>query len=102
MSENEVPDEERLQQLQYDIDSARKSAEDAELLVDSDEREIHEGGDDSGDGDESGDDTGERESDGSDGDGDDGDDGDETGEREFRESGEEGKELDDQTIAPPG
>ncbi len=45
MSENEVPDEERLEQLQDDIDSARKHAEDADVLVDPDEPRFAESGD---------------------------------------------------------
>ena len=46
MSDDDVPDQEKLQQLQDDIDSARKNAEDAEVLVDTDEREFHDSGDD--------------------------------------------------------
>ncbi|MBW3581286.1 MAG: hypothetical protein KY447_00950 [Actinobacteria bacterium] len=44
MSENEVPDEERLEQLQDGIDSARKNAEDADVLVDPEEPRFHESG----------------------------------------------------------
>lgn len=49
MSENEVPDEERLQQLQDDIDSARKTAEDADVLVDPDEPRFYESGEEGDD-----------------------------------------------------
>ncbi|MBW3573972.1 MAG: hypothetical protein KY450_03760 [Actinobacteria bacterium] len=45
MTDEDVPDQEKLQQLQDDIDSARKNAEDAEVLVDTDEPEFHESGD---------------------------------------------------------
>ncbi len=45
MSENEVPDEERLQQLQHDIDAARSRAEDADIVVEPDEHRFYESGD---------------------------------------------------------
>ncbi len=42
---DDVPDEERLQQVQDDIDSARKNAEDADVLVaDEEEPQFHESG----------------------------------------------------------
>ncbi len=41
---DDVPEEERLQQVQDDIDSARKNAEDADVLVDRDEPQFHESG----------------------------------------------------------
>ena len=44
MTDNDVPDQERLQQLQDDIDSARNTAEDANVLIDPDEPRFHESG----------------------------------------------------------
>lgn len=44
MSDNDVPDQERLQQLQDDIDSARSNAEDANFLIDPDEPRFYESG----------------------------------------------------------
>lgn len=41
----DVPEQERLQQVQDDIDSARKNAEDADVLVDREEPQFHDSGD---------------------------------------------------------
>ncbi|HSH23246.1 MAG TPA: hypothetical protein VK975_04205 [Acidimicrobiales bacterium] len=42
---DDVPEQERLQQVQDDIDSARKNAVDADVLVDPEEPQFHESGD---------------------------------------------------------
>ncbi|MDQ3306579.1 MAG: hypothetical protein M3535_11510, partial [Actinomycetota bacterium] len=41
----DVPSEERLEQVQEDIDHARKTAEDADVLIDPDEPRFYESGD---------------------------------------------------------